>query len=168
MRLIDLTGQTFGRLTVLRRVANRGSKPFWACRCECGNEVETWTSGAQLRNGDTSSCGCLHREQAAELCRARETTHGGSRTNLYRIWACMRDRCSNPRARAFKWYGGKGVAVCEEWREFSAFRDWAASNGYKPGLSIDRVDSDGPYAPQNCEWVTRSENTHRMQMSKHV
>ncbi|MES1993150.1 MAG: hypothetical protein V4457_05990 [Pseudomonadota bacterium] len=166
MQLIDLTGQIFGRLTVLRRAADRGQVVRWACRCECGKDFST--SGKQLRNGDTRSCGCWHSEQAAELCRSRETTHGGSRTRLYRIWAHMKDRCLNAQSDAFEWYGGKGVFVCEAWLDFPTFRDWAIANGYADGLTVDRMDSDGPYAPDNCEWVTRSENTRRMQASKHV
>lgn len=160
MRLIDLTGKVFGRLTALEKTSPFGSKkPTWRCRCACGAFIET--TGERLRIGDTRSCGCLHREQAAQFCRDRETTHGGSRSRIYRIWVHMIDRCQRPTHHAAKWYFSKGIRVCEQWKDFSAFRAWAMSNGYQEDLSIDRVDSNAGYCPENCEWVTLSVNSQR-------
>lgn len=162
-RLIDLRGKQFGRLVVLDRDDREPTKrPRWLCACECGQAITT--TGERLRNGQTTSCGCFHREQAAQLCRNRESTHGGSGSRLYRIWAHMLDRCGNPNNDAYRWYGAKGVTV--RWDSFEAFRSWALANRYSESLSIDRLDSDGDYCETNCEWVTVSENTRRMQATK--
>jgi hypothetical protein len=161
MNMIDLTGNRYGRLVVigLDRVENK--KTYWKCACDCGLAVVA--VGNNLRSGNTSSCGCLRRETAK--ARGYENTkHGESHSNitrLYSIWAGMRRRCNSPRSDAYVWYGSKGVKVCEEWGEYQNFREWAMSHGYADNLTIDRIDPSKDYCPENCRWITRSENTAR-------
>lgn len=155
-KLIDLTGQRFGRLVVAGRANNDNQgKPQWQCQCDCGQFVIV--RGEKLRYGLTQSCGCLHNEQLGE----RRLTHGGRRTRLYTIWNDMKQRCYNVRATNYKNYGGRGIRVCAEWRDdFGAFQQWALSHGYADDLSIDRIDNDKGYAPDNCRWATDYEQAH--------
>jgi len=119
-------------------------------RCDCG--TEKWIQLAAARSNHTKSCGCLTHGRPQ---------HGGTGTRLHRAWVNMRQRTSNPNKRDWKWYGAKGVAVCREWTEFPAFRDWALANGYADNLTIDRIDSSGDYEPSNCQWITHAENVRR-------
>ncbi len=160
-RAIDLTGVHFGRLTVLSRSDKKDStntRSFWNCVCDCGNT--TVVHRANLKSGRTLSCGCLHRENARE----QATIHGGYGTRLHRIWRGMLDRCYNELTPNYSNYGGRGIAVCEEWHNFEVFRDWALHNGYRSNLSLDRENNDGNYEPNNCRWATKrqqSNNTRR-------
>lgn len=161
-KLIDLTGKRFGRLTVIERVNGtvvRGKSPkvFWRCKCDCGNIREI--DGYSLRSGNTQSCGCIFMETI--------TKHGGYGERLYKIWSQMKERCNNPHNKHYSYYGGKGVAVCEEWTEYAPFRDWSIKNGYSGGLSIDRIDPNKGYSPDNCRWITISENS-RKASKKHI
>jgi hypothetical protein len=126
---------------------------FYRCWCDCGNVVTVKTHS--LKAGTTRSCGCLRREVAAEKARK----HGGARDPLYYVLNVMHQRCENPNSHDFKWYGAKGVAVCEEWSldNFPAFKEWALRSGYRPGLTIDRIDPAGNYCPNNCRWITIQE-----------
>ena len=149
--VIDLTGKTFGYLTVLNRAENnsRGDSR-WLCRCKCGNEKIIL--GKSLRSGATVSCGCYHKEVVAK----QRTTHGESKTRLFTIWQNMKRRCYNPNNKFYAYYGGRGISVCDEWlNDFTSFRDWAVSAGYDETLTIDRIDSDGNYEPSNCRWISR-------------
>lgn len=152
-KLIDLTGQRFGRLTVLYRApgkprSNGKYRTMWHCRCDCGNELDI--NGDSLKKGVSQSCGCYRKE----VNRERLATHGQTDTRLYGIWLAMKRRCDLPTVHAYKDYGGRGISVCQEWQEnFEAFYEWSYNHGYAENLSIDRIDNDGNYEPSNCQWV---------------
>lgn len=154
-RLIDLTGMRFERLSVLYRdgtyISQHGNtEPLWKCRCDCGKEISV--RGSMLRTGKQKSCGCY----SAEKSRMRLLKHGFSDAErLYGIWNNMRNRCSNPNSPRYELYGGRGITVCDEWSDYSIFREWAISHGYKNNLSIDRIKTDEWYRPDNCRWVTQ-------------
>lgn len=154
-RLIDLTGQRFGRLTVIRRDGtNKNGSATWLCKCDCGNVKVA--SGRDLTNGDTKSCGCSRRAPRK---------HGMTKTRLYRIWSDMKNRCQNPNNHAYKDYGGRGITVCKEWSDdFNRFKEWAADSGYREGLTIERIDFDKGYCPDNCTWITLSEQAQNRRM----
>ncbi len=158
-KLRDLTGQKFGKLTVIERDGSTAyNKALWRCRCDCGNE--TFVVGSHLISGNTRSCGCSIKERAIE----RNGIHLHSGTRLYNIWKNMRQRCNNENVPCYRFYGGKGVSVCAEWENYTNFEKWAFSNGYQDDLTIDRIDGDGNYEPNNCRWVTmvmQSRNTSR-------
>ena len=150
--VIDLTGQRFGRLTVIERVENdNDGHARWLCRCECGNT--TIVAGKALRRGVTRSCGCLHDEVAAKHATSLNKTHGQRNSRLSRIWRGMKSRCQNPNYPCYSDYGGRGITVCDEWQQFEPFYKWAMANGYRDELSIDRIDVEGNYEPSNCRWV---------------
>lgn len=152
----DLAGRTFGRLTV-HKYAGRDSKHrFWKCRCSCGRKTVSRTDA--LIGGKANSCGCLNIEHIKVVA----TTHGKHRTPEYRAWNGMLYRCTNPRSKSFKDYGGRGIVVCERWRH--SFENFYADMGQRPSKkhSIDRKDNDGNYEPGNCRWATRSaQNSNR-------
>lgn len=145
----------FGRLIVTGKAKNIGIHTAWTCRCDCGNECIVTTNS--LRSGNTKSCGCYHKDKARE----QSTRHGETKTRLWYIWYGMRARCKYPSHNRYKYYGGKGINVCEDWEEYENFKNWAVKNGYKDGLTIDRIDSGKDYCPENCRWVTKEENNRR-------
>lgn len=146
-KVIDLTGQKFGKLTVLNNyMQNDKRKTYWLCECECGNKKYIYRHS--LISGRTTSCGC------------NIIKHNKYETRLYHIWGNMKYRCNTPTCDAYMNYGGKGIKVYNEWNDdFVNFYNWAVSNGYNENLTIDRIDSNKNYCPENCRWVTKSQNT---------
>ena len=151
-RLIDLTGQRFGHLTVIKRAGSQGKNTTWLCRCECGKECIVQSSN--LKNQKNISCGCNRRQLASKKFK----THGMAKTRLYKEWRRMKERCHLKTKDGYERYGGRGITVCSEWlNSFEAFRDWALANGYRDNLTLDRINVDGNYEPSNCRWATNSE-----------
>lgn len=163
MKSKDLTGQRFGRLVVVERVQNHGKnmQARWLCKCDCGNETTALSDN--LKRGNVTSCGCYRKEKTAEY----KTIHGMNRTRLHRIWLGMKNRCCNPNNHSFQYWGARGITVCEEWKNnFQTFYDWAMSNGYADNLSIDRIDVNGNYCPENCRWATTHEQRINQRRNK--
>ena len=143
---IDLTGQKFGYLTVLKRLnySKTGHTYLWECKCDCGNI--TIVRGSNLRTGHTISCGC----------KKGLTKHNKWNTRLYRIYYNMIQRCNNPKNYWYKNYGARGIKICDDWlNDFMNFYNWSVKNGYNEELTLDRINVNGIYKPSNCRWVTR-------------
>ncbi len=150
--IVDFTGKWFGRIKVIEYAGkDKGNHSRWLCECECGKRKII--AGFNLASGAINSCGCLRKETTGLL----NKTHGQSNSRLYSIYCNMISRTENPNATAYNLYGGRGIAICSEWRnDFPSFYNWALSNGYQDTLSIDRKDNDKGYSPDNCRWVSMS------------
>ena len=158
-KFLDLTGQRFGKLTVIKfskdvQSGNRKRK-YWLCQCDCGNLKEVRTDG--LTRGTTKSCGCLKVENSYKNLTDKyqfKPKYKVRNRKLYFVWRDIKMRCDDI---SNKRYGGRGITICNEWLNFDNFALWALNNGYKEGLSIDRINNDGNYEPSNCRWITMKE-----------
>ena len=166
-KLIDLTGQRFGRLLVVKRAgSDKQKRAKWECQCDCGNEAVVVSS--YLINGETKSCGCLIRETIGNM----NLSHGCSGTRLYGVWMHMKERCYKPSQKSYHRYGGRGITVCDEWRnDFGKFHEWAMENGYDENAprgqcTIDRIDNDKGYSPDNCRWADMKTQIHNRSVSR--
>lgn len=153
----DLNGMIFGRLKVIRENGRTKDRHIvWVCQCECGNIVNV--SSHELITGHTKSCGCLQKDITSSM----RYKHGDRDSRLYSVWKTIKKRCENKNCKSYKWYGAKGVSVCEEWQDYIKFKKWAIENGYnenapKGECTIDRIDPCGNYEPSNCRWVSMAE-----------
>lgn len=164
MKPLELAGQTFGNLKVIRRVGSKWGHSLWKCECKCGT-ICTRTANQFTQNMNVS-CGCM----TSIAQRNGRYHHGQTGTRLHRIWKAMKTRCNNPNTSYFKYYGGKGISVCEEWeKSFESFQEWALSHGYGNDLTIDRINGDGNYEPTNCRWVTMTvQNRNKKRVVQNV
>ena len=163
-KFVDLTGQVFGRLTVIERVdLPTKSYAVWLCKCSCGRVKKV--RSCHLRNGVIVSCGCYHKEKISKGRR----THGETKTRLYNTWKNMKSRCYWKGHEFYRIYGGRGITVCDEWKNsFETFRNWALEHGYSDKLTIDRIDVNGNYEPSNCRWITQKEQCHNKNTNRVV
>ena len=150
----NLVGERYQNLVVIRYVGKTSTRhSLWECKCDCGNTIVV----AQPNLRKQTSCGCTRKKRKEPLTQVR----------LYRIWTSMKTRCFNPNATYYHNYGGRGITVCDEWKnDFKSFYDWSMSNGYADNLTIDRIDNDRNYEPDNCQWITKSENSKKSNIER--
>lgn len=158
MRPLDLSHEKFGRLTPMKPSRTVSGKYAWICKCDCGKYITVRT--ADLRRGHTQSCGCYQAEQVR--------THGLSKTAPYHTWRKMVARCCDETDKDYSNYGARGITVCTDWLDYSKFYEWALQNGYKRGLTIDRIDNDKGYCPSNCRFITMREQERNKTNNIHV
>lgn len=162
---VSYIGQRSGRLLVIsERKAPKGSSSYHkrvVCKCDCGNIVEV--RGTQIANKTIQSCGCI----AIEKHTKRLTKHKMYGTRIYRIWSGMKARCFRKALPEYSRYGGRGITVCKEWKnDFETFHQWAMANGYREDLTIDRINNNGNYEPNNCRWITSKEQSRNTSKNK--
>lgn len=174
-KLIDLIGQKYGRLTIIKAGTLYG-RIAWECQCSCG--ATKMVTSNDLRRRKVQSCGCIRRETAAakskyagNLRGKQLIKHGLHGTRLYGIWKSMRNRCNNPKSKDYVDYGKRGIKVCKEWNDFAVFHAWALNNKYNPNAlfgecTIDRVNVNGDYCPENCQWVDMKTQANNRRSNK--
>lgn len=163
-KINDLTGKKFNHLTVVRYYGRNKGKTLWECKCDCGN-IKIVSSSCLLGNY-TKSCGC---EAKLKAKIPKVVKHGKSRTRLYKIYIKMIRRCHCEKDKDYRNYGGRGIGVCQEWKEnFMSFYNWAMSNGYTETLTLDRIDNDGNYEPNNCRWTTMKEQSNNTRTNRYI
>lgn len=153
---VDIAGKKFGMLTALYRVGDKdhNNRYYWHFKCDCGKECDK--EKQSVVSGRTTSCGC------------KKWKHGDTGTRLYNIWVDMRMRCEDRGHKSQKVYGARGIKVCKEWQDYAAFKQWAISNGYEENLSIDRIDNDKGYFPENCRWATSAEQARNTRRNRYI
>lgn len=156
----DLTGVRFGKLTVVSLEKRVNNKTYWKCICDCGGSRIVRSD--HLNNGDVTDCGCYRRHIS------HWNKHGMYNSRLYRIWSLMKERCYNEKRSEYKRYGGRGIKVCDEWFDSSTFIKWALDNGYDDELTLDRIDNNGNYCPQNCRWISRKEQGSNKRSNRYI
>lgn len=175
--MIDLTGWKMwehgipdSRLVVIERfgqyVSPSGFKePLWLCECNCEKHTQLILRGSQIRSGRTKSCGCLK----VEITKKIMTKHGfGDKENLYKHWLNMRNRCNNKNYEHYDCYGGRGITICSEWNDYALFREWALNNGYREGLTLERINVNENYCPENCTWATWDEQQNNRRSNHYI
>ena len=161
----DLTGKVFGLLTVVARSEDK-TAVWYECLCACGNRHQV--RGGNLTNGSTTSCTCVQRQAAAERIKARLTTHGESKTKLFRVWVSIKTRCNKPHDPSFKEYGARGITICAEWdKSFEQFKKDIGKRP-SPNHSVDRKDNYGPYCKDNCKWSTPLEQAANTRVNRNI
>lgn len=162
----DLTGKRYGKLVVEKYLRTENGKSYWLCRCDCGNYCEAFTG--MLNSGIKKSCGCLKIDRAKEV-RHGDAIKGSEYNNLYKVWGTMKRRCSTDKEDSYRNYGARGISVCDEWmNDYAKFKEWAIKSGYKKGLTIDRIDVNGNYCPENCRWLTKKQQSRNKRGTVYV
>ena len=152
--MLNFSGKKIGMLTVLEAIgSDKNNHMLWRCECECGKEVVRSSCSLKADRKKPHNCGCLRNNHFI--------THGSCGERLYKLYKGILQRCNNPNHKMYHRYGGRGIQVCDEWLNFPEFKEWALKNGYSDELTIERINKDLNYSPENCEWITKGENSRR-------